>query len=104
MSPTNAASRSEAEARMMVVQRLPASRDTVENSAVAKAKPRPISASRNLSQTSAPADCSHCATRTGSDELDFNGLAYVEPTSPQPSILWWNGQSRTACEESLRNL
>src|SRR5271165_2614784 len=85
-SPTKVASTSEVEARMMVAQRLPASRDTVEKSAAAKASPSPTSASRNLTQTSAEADCSHCPSRFGMDGLgaeglDFNGLAYVEPTS-----------------------
>ena len=91
---------------MTVAQRFPASRETVEKSAVAKASPRPTSASRNLTQTSAEADCSHCATRPGwaQEGLDFNGLAYAEPTRSQPSIPRWNGQSRSACGESVRNL
>ena len=50
---------------MTVAQTLPASRETVENSAAANASPSPTSASRNLTQTSAEADCSHCAIRPG---------------------------------------
>ena len=72
---------------MTVAQTLPASRDTVENNAVANARPRPTSASRNLTQTSAEPDCNHWARRPGRDEVDFNGLAYAEPTSLEPSIL-----------------
>src|SRR5580692_4773516 len=89
---------------MTVAQTLPASRDTVENKAVAKARPSPTSASRNLTQTSAEADWSHWARRLGTDWLDFNGLAYAEPTSSEPSIVGRNGQSRSGCGESVRNL
>src|ERR1700689_2971306 len=94
---------------MMVAQRLPASRETVEKSAAAKASARPGSESRNLIHTSAEADCTHCASRFGSEGLaveafDFNGLAYVEPTSVEPSIPRWNGQSRSACRKSVRNV
>src|ERR1700686_3926544 len=85
-SPTNVASTSDVEARITVAQTLPASRETVENNADAKATPKPTSASRNLTQTSAAADCSHCARRPGTEGVDFNGLAYAEPTRFEPSI------------------
>src|SRR6478672_9232085 len=65
---------------MTVAQTFPASREIVENSAAAKANPRPISESRNLTHTSAFEDCSHSATRLGTDTVDFNGLAMAEPT------------------------
>src|ERR1700730_11682445 len=83
-SPTKEASTSEVEARITVAHRLPASRETVEKSAVAKAIPRPTRASRNLTQTSPEADCSHRVSRPDKDGLDFNGLAYPEPTSSEP--------------------
>src|ERR1700693_5294165 len=102
--PTKVARTSEVEARITVAQTLPASRETVEKSAEPKAKPKPKSASRNLTQTSAEADCSHCASRLAADERVFNGLAYAEATSFEPSILCGNGQSGSTCGESVRNL
>src|ERR1700721_2650429 len=103
-SPTKVASTSEVDARITVAQTLPASRETVEKSAEPKAKPRPTSASKNLTQTSAEADCSHWANRLGADEGVFNGLAYADATSLEPSILFGNGQSGSTCGESVRNL
>jgi len=50
VSPTKVARSNEAEARMMVPQRLPASRDAVEKRAAAKASVRPTRASRNRIQ------------------------------------------------------
>src|SRR5271163_1406010 len=50
VSPTKVARSNEAEARMMVPQRLPASRDAVEKRAVAKARARPTMARRNRIQ------------------------------------------------------
>lgn len=88
----------------MVAQRLPASRETVEKSAEAKASPNPTSDSRNFAQTSAFADCSHSATRPGVEDPDFNGLATAEPISFEASIPEQNGQSATDCRESVRNL
>src|ERR1700719_1411129 len=88
---------------MTVAQRLPESRDTVENRAEANAKPNPKSASKNLIHTSAEADCSHCTTRLEAEESDRSGLATAEPTEFEPSILGQNGQSGTACTESVRN-
>src|SRR5258708_7172622 len=91
---------------MTVAHKLPASRETVENNAVAKASPNPNSASRNFTHTSAAVDCSHCASRPGLERVDgltFIELATVEPTASQPSILPWNGQSRSPCTKSLRN-
>src|ERR1700675_4612431 len=88
--PTKVARTSEVEARITVAQTLPASREIVEKSAEPKASPRPRSASKNLTQTSAEADCSHRASRLGADGPDFNGLAYAEPTSSEPSILCGN--------------
>ncbi len=41
--------------------------------------------------------------RLGTEGFDFNGLAYAEPTSFEPSILRRNGQSGSACGESVRN-
>ena len=55
---------------MTVAQRLPASRDTVENRAEAKASPNPRSASKNLIHTSAEAVCSHCTMRLEAEEPD----------------------------------
>src|ERR1700736_1616354 len=98
-SPTNAASTSEVEARIIVARILPASRDTVEKSAEAKARPRPTRASKNLTQTSLVPDCSHCTKRLGADGGDFNELAYAEPISSEPSIVRWNGQSRIGLRE-----
>ena len=49
--PTKVASRSAADARMTVPQTLPASRDTVENNAAAKARVSPTIASRNRTHT-----------------------------------------------------
>ena len=87
--PDQVATTSEVEARITVAQTLPASRETVENKAAPKARPRPTKASRNLAQISAEVDCSHCDSRpgTGAEGVDFNGLAYAEPTSSEPSIL-----------------
>src|SRR5215472_3332480 len=88
---------------MMVAQRLPASREMVENNAAVNARPRPISARRNLIHTSALVDCSHSATRFGNDALDFNGLATVEPTLSKASIPRENGQSTFDRGKSVRN-
>src|ERR1700704_1729088 len=91
------------EARITVAHTFPASRETVEKSAVAKARPSPTSASRNLTQTSAEADCSHWAIREGAEAPAFNGLAKEEATNSEPSILCGNGQSGFTCRESVRN-
>ena len=56
--PTSVAITSEVDARMRVAQRFPASREIVENKAAANANPSPTRASKNLTQTSAVADCS----------------------------------------------
>jgi hypothetical protein len=65
---------------MTVAQTLPASRETVENSAAPNAMPNPTSARRNLTQTSAAVDCSHCATRPVPEAALFDGFAYAEFT------------------------
>src|SRR5579864_625974 len=103
MPITSVTRTSETDARMTVAQRLPASRDTVENKAEAKASPNPKSASKNLIHTSGEVDCSHCATRLEVEESDRSGLVRAEPTEFEPSILGQNGQSGTACRKSDRN-
>src|SRR5581483_8764064 len=80
INPTRVARTSEVEARITVAQRFPASREMVENRAEAKARARPTRDSRNLTQTSALADCSHRASRLGKVELESNGLVRAEPT------------------------
>src|SRR5215813_6940261 len=88
---------------MTVAQRWPESRDTVEKRAAAKAIPSPNSASRNLAQTSAEADCSHGTARAANGVRERSGLATVELTQIEPSTLSKNGQSPTPCKESVRN-
>src|SRR5579863_522858 len=92
---------SEIEARMTVAQRLPASREMVEKSAAANASPNPMSASRNLTQISAEADCSHWESRPAG--TDFSGLACAEATNFQPSTPGQNEQSGSNCRPSVRN-
>src|SRR6266853_6929413 len=65
---------------MTVAQRFPASRDTVENSAAAKASPNPTRASRNFAHTSAAGECSHSNTGPEPEALDFNESAYGKCT------------------------
>lgn len=57
VSPTMVASTRAAEARMSVAQRLPDSRETVENSAAANARKSPTIASKNRTHTSGISIC-----------------------------------------------
>src|SRR5438270_12228608 len=54
--PTSVAITKDVEARITVVQRFPASRETEEQRAVAKASPKAINAHRNVAQSSWEAD------------------------------------------------
>src|ERR1700736_3635801 len=88
---------------MTVAQRFPASRETVENSAAAKASPNPTRASRNFAHTSAAGECSHRNTGPEPEALDFNEPAYGDCTDRSLASVGDKDQSALKSKQRLRN-